>query len=545
MKFGPVPPRDAVGAILAHSVTAGGKRLKKGRFLSEADRDALIDAGVETVTVGRLDADDIHEDPAADRLAEAATGAGLKRSAAFTGRVNMIAETDGILLYDRAALDAVNAVDEGITLAALPPFSRVAARQMAATAKIIPFAVSDHALRAASPKAPILRIAPFRKVSVATIQTVLDSVKPAVLDKTDGVMAERIGSLGGMALPPRRCPHEEAALTEAMEAARADGADIVVVIGASAIVDRRDVIPAAIDRAGGMVDHFGMPVDPGNLLLIGRIGETPVVGAPGCVRSPKPNGFDWVLERLAAGVPVTRDAVMAMGAGGFLKEIASRPLPRAQAETDPTPAPAAPRVAGLLLAAGQSRRMGPANKLLERLDGKSLVRRAAETLAAAGLDGITVVTGHQADAVRAELEGLEAAYAHNPSYAGGLAESLKRGVSALPETSEAVLIALGDMPRLRPGTVEKLIAAFDPIEGRAICVPVHGGKRGNPVLFSRRFFAEILELSGDSGAKSLIGAYEDQVVEVAVDDPGVLLDLDTPDALAAERARSSKGSDSP
>lgn len=543
MRFGPVPPRDAVGAILAHSISVDGKRLKKGRLLGEDDRDALLAGDIPLVTVGRLDPDDVHEDAAADRLATAVTGTGLRRSAAFTGRVNMIAETDGILIYDPEHLDAVNRVDEGITLAAMTPFSRVAARQMAATAKIIPFAVPEAALRQACPAAPIVSIAPFREVSVATIQTVLDSVKPSVLDKTDAVMAERIAGLGGAALTPGRCAHDEEALAREMTQAMADGAEIVVVIGASAIVDRRDVIPAAIDRAGGRVEHFGMPVDPGNLLLLGRIGETPVIGAPGCVRSPKPNGFDWVLERLAAGVPVTREAVMAMGAGGFLKEIASRPLPRAQAEATPTVA-TAPRVHGVLLAAGQSRRMGHANKLLEDLDGKPLARHAAETLLAAGIEGLTVVTGHEEERVRAALAGPPMAFTHNPAYASGLAESLKRGISVIPEVADAALIALADMPRLKSGTIGKLIAAFDPIEGRAICVPVHGGKRGNPVLFARRFFPEMLELSGDSGAKSLIGAYEEQVVEVVVDDPGVLLDLDTPTALAEERSRTASRSDS-
>ncbi|MDW3207651.1 MAG: molybdopterin-binding/glycosyltransferase family 2 protein [Alphaproteobacteria bacterium] len=535
MHFGPVPPQDAEGAILAHSLDAGGRRLKKGRVLSADDCVSLAKAGLAAVTVCRLGPDDRHEDLAADMLAAAATGHGLSCSAAFTGRVNMIADAPGILVYDDAALRALNRVDEGITLAALPPFSRVAARQMVATAKIIPFGVPQDALNRALPTAPLLNLHPFRPVPLSLIQTELPGTKPSVLDKTETVMEDRARSLGARMSVPVRCRHDEDALTGALKEAASAAPTAITVVGASAIVDRRDVIPAAIEAAGGEILHFGMPVDPGNLLLLGRIGDIPVIGAPGCVRSPKPNGYDWVLERLVAGLPVDGPAIMEMGSGGFLKEIPSRPLPRAEADPAP-PAMAAPRIAGILLAAGQSRRMGPVNKLLETLDGKSLVRHAAETMLAAGVDSATAVTGHESDRVRKALDGLDMAYTLNPDYARGLSETVKRGVASVPDEADGALICLGDMPRVQASTIRKLIAAFDPVEGRSICVPVHNGKRGNPVLLSRRFFAEIMELSGDSGAKALISAYEDQVAEVAVDDPFIFLDLDTPEAL--EQARS-------
>src|SRR5207247_3550875 len=164
----------------------------------------------------------------------------------------------------------------------------------------------------------------------------------------------------------------------------AQGADIVFVHGASAIVDRRDVIPEAVVAAGGRVDHFGMPVDPGNLLLLGHVGDTPVLGLPGCARSPQVNGFDWVLERLVSGLPVGPREIMRMGSGGLLAEIPSRPLPRAAASPAPNAKPPerapppGPRIAALLLAAGQSRRMGGPNKLLADIDGRPMVARVAE-----------------------------------------------------------------------------------------------------------------------------------------------------------------------
>lgn len=544
MKFGPVSSEEALGSILAHSLTAGEMRLKKGHILRANHIQSLLDANISTVTVCRLGPDDVGEDAAADQLAATVSGAGLSKAVAFTGRVNISAVTSGILQYDRTELDRVNGVHEGITLAALPPFARVTARQMVATAKIIPFGIPKADLDQACPITPLLSVAPFQRTSLALIQTMLPGLKSGVLDKTEGVMAARGAALGADILPPMRAPHEIeplAACLEAVLSAKTQDAPLIItIVGASAIVDRRDVIPAAIEAAGGEIEHFGMPVDPGNLLLLGRIRTVPIIGAPGCVRSPKPNGYDWVLERLVARVPTDRRAIMEMGSGGFLKEIALRPLPRAAIsdQTPKQPLNRTPRIHGLLLAAGQSRRMGRRNKLLEDIDGAAMVRRAAETALSSGLDGLTVVTGHQETAVRRQLEGLSVAFASSPHFAQGLAETVKSGIASLPLEADGVMILLGDMPRLQRHTIEKLLAAFDPLEGRAICVPIHDGKRGNPVLFAKQFFPEILDLSGDSGAKSLLGAYADHVAEVPVDDPGVLLDLDTPEALEAARIQS-------
>ena len=312
----------------------------------------------------------------------------------------------------------------------------------------------------------------------------------------------------------------------------AAGHGLVMVSGASAIVDRRDVIPAAIERAGGVVEHFGMPVDPGNLMLLGRVGHVPVLGLPGCARSPRLNGFDWVLRRLLAGLPVGGREVMSMGAGGLLKEVAGRPLPRAAA-TEPAPkaVPRAPAIAALVLAAGQSRRMGGTNKLLAAIDGVAMVKRAVDAALASRAEPVVVVTGHEPERIRRALAGLEVGFAHNPDYAAGLSASLKRGLAALPKGGDGVVVCLGDMPRVSAAQIDRLIAAFDPLEGRAICVPTVRGKRGNPVLWAGRFIPEMLELEGDVGAKHLIGQYPELVCEVAMTGDGPLLDIDTPAAL--------------
>jgi molybdenum cofactor cytidylyltransferase len=203
------------------------------------------------------------------------------------------------------------------------------------------------------------------------IQTRLPGTKESVLDKTVAVTARRIDACGGRLVGEQRCAHAVDALAARI---RAVSADLVLIAGASAITDRRDVLPAAIEAAGGVVEHFGMPVDPGNLLLLARLGDRPVLGLPGCARSPKLNGFDWVLQRLAAGLPVGRADIMAMGVGGLLMEIPTRPQPR-----DGTPARPGV-VAAIVLAAGQSRRMGPDNKLLALVDGRPIRVTEADCL---------------------------------------------------------------------------------------------------------------------------------------------------------------------
>jgi molybdenum cofactor cytidylyltransferase len=269
-----------------------------------------------------------------------------------------------------------------------------------------------------------------------------------------------------------------------------------------------------------------MPVDPGNLLLLGRKGATPVVGVPGCARSLKPSGFDWVLERLAADLAVTRADLMRLGAGGLLAEV-SRPSPRHAPADGRTP-----RVAAIVLAAGLSRRMGGQNKLLAEIDGTPIVRRVVQTLVASRADPVLVVVGHQADRIRAALAGLAVRFVENAAYEEGLGASLRAGVEAVGDDVDGALVALGDMPWIRAEHVDLLIEAFDPEGPHTICVPVHDRKRGHPVLWSSRHFGEMRKLGGDVGARELLERHADAVQAVVVDDPAVHLDIDTPEMLA-------------
>jgi len=546
MIFADLPVLDAVGALLVHSVKVGKLAFRKGRKLSPDDVRALAAAGRATVTVARLDRDDIGEDAAATRVAEALAGPNVALATAFTGRCNVLATAAGVLVVDRERLDRINLVDEAVTVATLPPYDVARPREMVATVKIIPFAVSqavlDACIAVATDGGSLVRVAAFRPRAVGLIQTRLPGIKESVLDKTVDIINGRLAALGCPPVSESRCAHETAALAAAIADMRRRGSEMVLIAGASAITDRRDVIPAAIERAGGRVDHFGMPVDPGNLLLLGRLADdTHVLGLPGCVRSPKVNGFDWVLQRLIADLPVTRSDIMRMGAGGLLKEIPTRPQPRAGADDTATVvAPRAPKIAAIVLAAGRSSRMGAANKLLTDVDGVPMVRRAVEAAAHSQARPVIVVTGNDQGKVQAALRGCKATFVHNPRFAEGMSTSLQAGLAALPANVDGALVCLGDMPLVTAASLDRLIAAFNPLEGRAICVPTWNGKRGNPVLWDRRFFAAMADLAGDVGAKHLIGEHADLVAEVAMSDDAVLTDIDTPEALAALRQAGTK-----
>jgi molybdenum cofactor cytidylyltransferase len=535
MQFGSCPIDQAQGAILAHGVRAGDKMLRKGRVLSDEDIALLRAAQVREVVIARLEADDVHEDEAASRLAAKIAGEHVRVAAAFTGRANLYAVESGLTVVDAERVNALNAIHESITLATVTPYAHALPRQMLATIKIIPFAAPRAAVEQAERllDKPIVRLAPFAKRRVALISTALPQTKAAILDKNRSALEARVTVLGSEITFERRVAHDATPLAEALEDAREEGADPILVFGASAITDRRDVIPAAIEKAGGTIEHFGMPVDPGNLLLLGSLEGATVVGLPGCARSPKLNGFDFVLWRLMAGLPVDRGALATMGVGGLLSEIPTRPQPR---DERPAVTPRAAKIGAVVLAAGTSSRMG-SNKLLAQVRGKPMVRYAVEAALKSHAEPVIVVTGHAGQDVRAALSDLNVRFVENPEFSKGLSASLKRGVSALPEDCDGALIILGDMPGISPALLDRLIAAFDPAESRAICVATYRGKQGNPVLWARRFFPEILAVEGDVGARNLIGAYGELVVEVEAEDDAPLTDIDTPDALAAYARR--------
>jgi len=537
MKFGAVPVEEALGSIAVHSVRAEGRLLRKGAVISGEDVALLRAAGIAEIVVARLEPGDVGEDEAASSLAKAVAGEGITAEKPFTGRSNLCAKTAGVLLIDREGVDRLNRVDEAVTFATLSPFQPVVAGEMVGTVKIIPFAVGEQVRRAAMAAAePLVSIAPYRVRSVDVISTLLPGLAGKVIDKTIRVTSERLRPAGASIRSEARIPHAAAPLSQSIRSSVETGAELVIVFGATAIADRRDVIPSAIVDAGGEIEHFGMPVDPGNLMLIGRVGKTPVIGAPGCARSPKENGFDWLLSRILAGLPVTRADITSLGVGGLLLEIATRPQPRAV----PAAGGQAQPFAAVVLAAGRGTRMKGENKLLAEIEGKPILRRTVEAALASKAKTVIVVTGHEEARARSALAGLPVEFAHNDRYAEGLSTSLKAGILAVPQGCEAAAVLLADMPEVSAALIDRLAAALNPESGALIAVPMRAGKRGNPVVWSRRFFGELMKLEGDTGARHLVGAYQEAAVEVPADDDAIFLDVDTNDALAALRRKETR-----
>ncbi len=335
MWFGALPVEQAEGKVLAHNVAgADGRRLfRKGRTLTAEDVAALKAAGRATVYVAQLGPADIDEDSAARQLARAVAGDGLRLSGPASGRVNLLATAPGVLRVAVDRLASINAC-EGLTLATLPNHSPVRARQITATVKVIPFAVPDTelatALQAAGAGAT-LRVDPLPAGLVTLILSGSPAIREKLLDDFTPLI-ERINTLGSAVTQVEFIPldseQDETRLAQVL--GQITGQHLIVLAGETAIMDRHDIVPRALERAGGVVEAVGAPVDPGNLLMLGYLGPIPVLGAPGCARSRKLNIIDWVLPRLLAGDRLTRQDINLLGHGGLLEDAPERPLPRSR-----------------------------------------------------------------------------------------------------------------------------------------------------------------------------------------------------------------------
>lgn len=528
MKFGAVALAQAEGSVLAHSVVVGGQRLRKAHVLTAGDIALFAADGIAEVIVATLEPGDVGENEAAAHIAQALGFDGAVAKPAATGRVNIFACHDGLFTVDKALIDAINAVDADATIATLAPHVPVGSGQMVATIKIIPFAIHSGALDAIAQLAAsraAFAVHPFRACRAGLIQTVLPGVKNSVLDKTARVTEDRLSRSGSIVSREVRIPHDAGAVASAIAAMARDN-DMVLVFGASAMSDPdEDVIPAAIRASGGVVLRSGMPVDPGNLFVLGERAGKPVLGAPGCARSPRLNGFDWILDRICAGLAVTSQDIAAMGVGGLLMEIPSRPQPR-----EPMAPQRQLQVQAVVLAAGRSSRMHGSNKLLALLGGERLIRRTVSRALASRVSGVIVVSGHQGELVEEALQGLDLEHVRNHDFAGGLSTSLRAGIAAVSATADGAIVILGDMPGIAGTDIDRLVEVFRTSGGGSVVRAVYKGRRGNPVILPRALFDAVAGLEGDTGARHLIETADIGVIDVDIG-PGATLDIDTPEAL--------------
>lgn len=337
MKFGSVPLEDAEGKILAHNLlSADGRKLfNKGHLLTAADLQTLSRANFTTVIVAALDRTDLGENEAARRVGTAIAGSGVRVTAPGVGRANLIAEVAGPLCINVPLLNRLNNIDEGITIATLREHTLVQPGQLLALVKIIPFAIPAarviDAESIARETSPAIWVRPLQPRSVALIVSGPETARERLLKEFSTPVEARIQKLGSALNSVRYVPHHADTIADALREQCEAGHGLILLAGVSAIIDRSDVVPTALTEAGGTVTHFGVPVDPGSLLMLGYLGEIPVVGTPGCIKSPKTNVIDWILPRLLAGERLTRADLVVMGHGGLLDDISERPMPRQNA----------------------------------------------------------------------------------------------------------------------------------------------------------------------------------------------------------------------
>jgi molybdenum cofactor cytidylyltransferase len=336
MKFEKRQIQNTEGTILAHNISdRNGRRiLRKGIEITAKEIDTLHEMGIQSTYVAVLERGDINEAEAAPKIAEWICGDYLRRVGAATGRTNILAETHGVLQVDVDRLMKLNQIP-GITTSTLRERSVVPERQMVASIKIIPYAVASKSMQAIMDlveDGPIVMLKPLvpKKVHLVLLggRAILERLETDFKPPLEA----RIVSLGSeLTAIHKIATNVEDSVSEiasALENIFKQNIDLLIIAGETAIMDRRDVIPSAVEKAGGRVLTIGAPVDPGNLLMIAYIGEIPIMGAPGCARSPKENVVDWILPRLLSGEHLDKSAITSLGHGGLLEDIKERPHPR-------------------------------------------------------------------------------------------------------------------------------------------------------------------------------------------------------------------------
>ncbi len=338
MKFGPVSVAEAVGKILAHNLVGpdGKKLMGKGHRLTGADAAILRANGYSSVVVAALDLTDLGENEAARRVGIAIAGPNVRVVAPGVGRANLSAQVDGPLYVNVLLLRRLNSIDEGITIATLREHTPVKTRALITLVKIIPFAIPTARVEDVEAITrefgPVVSVRPLKPTSVSLIISGPERARDRLLGDFTPPVEHRIQALGSSLKSVSFVPHTTEAIVQALCDEQAAESGLMILAGISAIIDRDDVVPTALRQAGGSVSHFGAPVDPGSLVMLGYLGNIPVIGAPGCIKSYKTNIIDWILPRLLAGERLTHADLIEMGHGGLLDDISDRPMPRESIE---------------------------------------------------------------------------------------------------------------------------------------------------------------------------------------------------------------------
>ena len=531
MKIESLVPQKSIGSVLAQTYNLPGKTVSKGTLITKEIVAYFRTGNVQIILCAVPEEGDIHEDEAAEAISSAIDKNHIYAEKASTGRVNFKSQSLCLVRYERDLIKEVNLVDESIAFSIVEHNQLLAKNDLIATLKIIPFFTQkkyvDQVISILA-KNELFKTYSLNKKEVSLIQTSFEWQKKSIFKATSNVTRNRLEALDCSLNEEKLIRHDYEVLRSEIKSSIESGIDILLLSGASAIIDRSDYIPKAILAEGGEIIQYGLAVDPGNLLLVAKIGKTTIIGMPGCARSPKLNGFDWVLQLLMADIPVVKEELAEMGAGGLLMEIASRPLPRALAKSVNK---REKKIMGVILAAGNSTRMGKDNKLLKNIGGAPLIRNIALEITKSDLDSCSIVLGYQSDKVADVIKDLNINLILNPLWKEGQASSLKAALDSLTSSYSDLLIMLGDLPGIKSGHLNRIIEEHLSSENRSskITIPSFKGETGNPVIWGRSFFHDLSNLEGDEGGRVLFGQHPAAINLIEMDDPSVVTDTDTPE----------------
>ena len=322
MKFRKVKTLQAKNTLLGHNLNLKTMKLNKGQALSKENIKNIIKNNIHEITVAVLEKGDTHENKAAKLISEIISGENVHVENTNTGRSNLYSKCDGMLVSEDKILQKLNLLSNDVVISTLKPYSFVKRGQLIANVKIIPFAINHKVLaKFNSQTKSSIFVSPTQIKSASLIITKDDSTKSKIIEKTKNEIFKRLEKLNVKVLIEEITTHDHKIISEKILSHHDLGAEIILIHGYSSIIDLRDTIPTAIKSIGGKIIFFGMPVDPGNLLLYGKLNNIDIIGVPGCAKSPKLNGFDWVLDYLCCKINLDKKVIASMGSGGLLKEL--------------------------------------------------------------------------------------------------------------------------------------------------------------------------------------------------------------------------------
>ncbi len=514
-------------AILGHGLVWNNQKFPKSSPLENFLNNAEIPENYQ-FHVAYPDNNDWHEQKITEQLANDFLGENIKCEITKSGRVNFIAKIDGILHFNTENLDKFNELTPEITMATRPYCTQIYQGEIVASCKIIPYFVAGNIVKKSMvlAKKSCLNISPLQGGKAHLIFTYLEEIPPQKLQKSAQIFQKRLLKYNYEVGKISNVRHHCQELSEFLTQIPPKDFDLIAIMGAVSIADINDIVPKALINCGGKIIRYGMPVDPGNLLLLGEISNCPFLGLPGCAKSPKFNGLDFILQRLAARINITSKDIAQLGKIGLLPENYDRGALRAVNY----PVASKPLIA--ILAAGKGERMAQdLAKPLTIFRDKALLEWVIDNInqALPSKDIIIIVNDSpQGKQVQEFCLTKQYKFIINNQYNEGIASSLRLAVNYASQTHSALMVFLADMPNITPKTIATIWQEFQRDTQNIMAVqPKFGSQLGHPVVFNPRIFSELAKLSGDTGAKTFMENLSDYRRIIDTLDAGVIQDGDT------------------